>query len=89
MCSTLAVRTQEVFGEKSSPIIAKRKQTLVLELLSSAGRLLKMTQDLASFWEDSYKDGRKEMKGRYPKHIWPDNPAEHLATTKTKRHFKS
>ena len=86
---TLAVRIQEVFGEKSSPMIAKGKQALVLELLSPAGRPLQVTKDLASFWAGSYQDVQKEMKGRYPKHIWPDNPAEHVATTKTKRHFKS
>ncbi|WP_277871245.1 ATP-dependent helicase C-terminal domain-containing protein, partial [Vibrio sp. 10N.261.55.A7] len=50
-------------------------------------RPLQVTQDLASFWAGSYKDVQKEMKGRYPKHVWPDDPATHVATSKTKRQF--
>ncbi len=85
----LSVRMQEVFGESDSPLIAKGSKKLVLELLSPAQRPLQVTQDLAGFWQGSYKDVQKEMKGRYPKHVWPDDPANHIATTKTKRHFNS
>ena len=83
----LSVRMQEVFGESDSPLIAKGRKKLVLELLSPAQRPLQITQDLAGFWQGAYKEVQKEMKGRYPKHVWPDDPANHVATTKTKRHF--
>lgn len=85
----LSVRMQEVFGEHSSPQIAQGRKTLVLELLSPAQRPLQVTRDLASFWSGSYKEVQKEMKGRYPKHVWPDDPANHVATTKTKRQLNS
>ncbi len=81
----LSVRMQEVFGEKATPVIAKGKQALVMELLSPAQRPLQITRDLAGFWAGAYKEVQKEMKGRYPKHVWPDDPANHIATTKTKR----
>ncbi len=84
----LSVRIQEVFGEQASPVIAKGTKRLVLELLSPAQRPIQVTQDLAAFWAGSYKEVQKEMKGRYPKHVWPDDPANHIATTKTKRHFE-
>lgn len=85
----LSVRMQEVFGEQASPTIAEGRKTLVLELLSPAQRPLQVTRDLASFWAGAYGEVQKEMKGRYPKHVWPDDPANHVATTKTKRHFNS
>jgi ATP-dependent helicase HrpB len=81
----LSVRMQEMFGEPTSPVIADGRKKIVLELLSPAQRPLQLTSDLAGFWAGAYKEVQKEMKGRYPKHPWPDNPAEHLATTKTKR----
>lgn len=81
----LSIRMQEVFGEQASPQIALGRKTIVMELLSPAQRPLQVTRDLASFWNGAYKDVQKEMKGRYPKHVWPDNPATHVATTKTKR----
>ncbi len=80
---------QEVFGEQSSPTIAQGRKTLVLELLSPAQRPLQVTRDLASFWSGAYKEVQKEMKGRYPKHVWPDDPASHVATNKTKRQLNS
>lgn len=83
----LSVRMQEIFGESDSPVIAQGQKKLVLELLSPAQRPLQITQDLAGFWQSSYKDVQKEMKGRYPKHIWPDDPANHVPTAKTKRNF--
>ncbi|MDW6003032.1 ATP-dependent helicase HrpB [Vibrio mangrovi] len=66
----LSVRIQEVFGEKSSPVIAQGKKRLVMELLSPAQRPIQITQDLAAFWAGSYAEVKKEMKGRYPKHNW-------------------
>ncbi|CAK1845661.1 RNA-dependent NTPase HrpB [Vibrio crassostreae] len=81
----ISVRMQEVFGEQDSPLIAQGGKKVVLELLSPAQRPLQITQDLAGFWAGAYKEVQKEMKGRYPKHPWPDDPANHVATTKTKR----
>lgn len=83
----LSVRMQEMFGQAKSPLIAKGRQAILVDLLSPAQRSLQRTKDLASFWQGSYQDVQKEMKGRYPKHIWPDDPANHQATRKTKRHF--
>ncbi|EJE8152919.1 ATP-dependent helicase HrpB [Vibrio alginolyticus] len=85
----LSVRMQEVFGESGSPTVALGRKRLVLELLSPAQRPLQVTSDLAAFWNGSYKDVQKEMKGRYPKHVWPDDPANHVATTKTKRQLNN
>lgn len=83
----LAVKLQEMFGEPTTPTIANGKVALVLELLSPAQRPLQITQDLAGFWQGSYKDVQKEMKGRYPKHPWPDDPANHLPTRKIKKYL--
>nr|WP_319554944.1 ATP-dependent helicase HrpB [uncultured Vibrio sp.] len=85
----LSVRMQEVFGKSTSPTVALGRKPLVLELLSPAQRPLQVTTDLAAFWKGSYKDVQKEMKGRYPKHVWPDDPASHVATTKTKRQLNN
>jgi ATP-dependent helicase HrpB len=56
-------------------------------LLSPAGRPLQTTSDLGLFWQGSYKEIQKEMKGRYPKHFWPDDPANAVPTNKTKKHM--
>ncbi|EWS70416.1 ATP-dependent helicase HrpB [Vibrio vulnificus] len=85
----LSVRMQEMFGEQSSPTVAQGRVKLTLELLSPARRPLQVTQDLAGFWAGAYKEVQKEMKGRYPKHVWPDDPATHQATNKTKRQLHS
>jgi len=81
----LAVKLQEMFGCEHTPAIAQGKVKLLVHLLSPARHPLQVTQDLAGFWRGSYQDVKKEMKGRYPKHPWPDNPLEALATKKTKR----
>lgn len=83
----LAVKLQEMFGCKDTPTINHGKTALVLHLLSPARRPLQVTQDLNSFWENSYQDVKKEMRGRYPKHPWPDDPYAALPTAKTKRHL--
>ncbi len=71
----LAVRLQEMFGCTTTPTIG-RGTAVMLHLLSPARRPLQVTQDLASFWQNSYREVQKDMKGRYPKHYWPDNPME-------------
>ncbi len=82
----LAVRMQEMFGEATTPSIAEGRVPLVLELLSPAHRPLQITRDLGAFWAGSYRDVQKEMKGRYPKHIWPDDPANTAPTRRTKKY---
>lgn len=81
----LAVKLQEMFGCIDTPTIADGRISLLVHLLSPAGRPLQITQDLAGFWRDSYLEVRKEMRGRYPKHPWPLNPAESEATAHVKR----
>ena len=72
----LAVRLQEMFGQTDSPRIAGGRIAVLIHLLSPAGRPLAVTADLKSFWANAYQDVRKQMRGRYPKHRWPDNPLE-------------
>ncbi|WP_157980735.1 ATP-dependent helicase HrpB [Aliidiomarina taiwanensis] len=81
----IALKLQEVFGTPSSPTLANGQLTLAFELLSPAGRLLHRTADLASFWQNAWPEVRKEMRGRYPKHPWPEHPVEAEATHLTKR----
>ena len=82
----LAVRMQEMFGEAKTPTIAQGRVPLVLELLSPAQRPLQVTSDLSAFWQGSYREVQKEMKGRYPKHVWPDDPANTAPTRRTKKY---
>lgn len=82
----LAVRLQEVFGEQRSPMLAEGRIPVVLELLSPAHRPLQITGDLAAFWQGAYREVQKEMKGRYPKHAWPDDPATAVPTRRTKKY---
>ncbi|WP_196140345.1 ATP-dependent helicase HrpB [Aliikangiella sp. G2MR2-5] len=81
----LAVKLQEMFGEKDSPEIANGQIKVIVHLLSPARRPLQVTSDLASFWTNGYEAVKKEMKGRYPKHPWPDDPLTAVATNLTKR----
>jgi ATP-dependent helicase HrpB len=71
----LAVRLQEVFGLAATPRIADGRVPLVLHLLSPAGRPVQITRDLDSFWANGYFQVRKDLRGRYPKHAWPDDPS--------------
>ncbi len=80
----LAVRLQEMFGLDRTPTVMAGRVRLLVHLLSPAGRPLQVTQDLENFWHSSYDAVKKDMKGRYPKHHWPDDP---LAATPT-RHVK-
>lgn len=78
----LAVRLQEMFGCVETPRVADGQVAVTVHLLSPAGRPVQVTQDLARFWATSYFDVRKDLRGRYPKHHWPENP---LAATPTRR----
>lgn len=80
----LAVRLQELFGLAETPRIANGRQLLKLHLLSPARRPVQVTQDLASFWSTTYSDVKKDLKGRYPKHYWPENPLIAEATARAK-----
>lgn len=81
----LAVKLQEMFGCEATPRVALGRVPLLIHLLSPAQRPLQVTQDLTGFWRNSYHDVKKEMKGRYPKHPWPDDPLTSPATRFTKK----
>jgi ATP-dependent helicase HrpB len=82
----LRVRLQEMFGLQSAPQVADGRARLKIELLSPAGRPVAVTQSLETFWRDAYSDVRKDMRGRYPKHSWPEDPlnAKPLAPRKVR-----
>ena len=84
---TLAIRIQELYGLSTHPTIGKGKLPITLSLLSPGHREIQKTADLATFWTGSYFAVQKEMKGRYPKHFWPDKPEAAIATTKTKKNM--
>jgi ATP-dependent helicase HrpB len=81
---TVSVRLQEVFGLTATPTVANGRVALTLELLSPARRPVQITQDLMSFWARGYPDVRKELKGRYPRHHWPDDPLTATPTARAK-----
>lgn len=81
---TIAVRLQELFGLNTHPSIAAGKVPLVLELLSPAQRPVQVTRDLPGFWRGSYAAVRSDLRGRYPRHPWPDDPASALPTRRAK-----
>ena len=78
----LAVRLQEVFGWLRSPRLARDRVPVVLELLSPGYKPVQTTEDLENFWNKTYFEVRKELRARYPKHSWPDNPLEAKAVAK-------
>lgn len=80
----LAIRVQELFGLKQHPTVAGGRLPLLLELQSPAHRPIQTTRDLPGFWAGSWRDVRADMRGRYPKHPWPEDPAEALPTTRVK-----
>lgn len=80
----LAVRLQEMFGLADTPRIGRGKVPLTLHLLSPAQRPVQVTRDLASFWQNAYFDVKKDLKGRYPKHNWPDDPLQAAPTNRTR-----
>jgi ATP-dependent helicase HrpB len=81
----LAVPLQEMLGMQTGPALASGRIVPVLHLLSPAGRPLQVTRDLGGFWRGAYSEVKKEMRGRYPKHFWPDDPLTASATRHTKR----
>ncbi len=81
---TIAVRLQELFGLNTHPSIAAGKVPLVLELLSPAQRPVQVTRDLPGFWRGSYAAVRSDLRGRYPRHPWPEDPASALPTRRVK-----
>jgi ATP-dependent helicase HrpB len=81
---TIAVRLQELFGLNTHPSIAKGAVPLVLELLSPAHRPVQVTRDLPGFWRGSYAAVRSDLRGRYPRHPWPEDPASAAPTRRVK-----
>ena len=81
---SLSIRVQELFGLKVHPSIAGGRLPLTLELLSPAHRPIQITRDLAGFWSGSWADVKADMRGRYPKHPWPDDPASAMPTARAK-----
>ena len=80
----LAVKLQELFGLAETPRIAMGRVPLTLHLLSPAGRPIQVTRDLGSFWRNTYAEVKKELKGRYPRHPWPDDPWTATPTARAK-----
>jgi len=81
----LAVHLQEMFGTQNTPTLLNGKIKLMIHLLSPAHKPMQITQDLESFWINTYADVRKDLRGKYKKHYWPDDPLEAQATSKTKK----
>ena len=83
----LAVRLQELFGTDDTPAVLGGKVKLMIHLLSPASRPMQVTKDLKSFWENTYDEVKKELRGKYKRHYWPDDPLEAKATSKTKKNM--
>jgi ATP-dependent helicase HrpB len=86
--AVVAVRIQEVYGLKQQPLILNNSLAITFELLSPAQRPIQTTDDIVSFFKGSYKEVQKEMKGRYPRHFWPDDPINSLPTATTKKRME-
>ena len=84
----LAVRLQELFGQIDTPKICRGELNVLIHLLSPARRPLAVTQDLHSFWTNTYPEIRSQLRARYPKHVWPENPLTATPTNKTKRRHR-
>ncbi len=84
----LAVRIQEMFGQIETPRIGKGDRLVLIHLLSPAKRPLAVTQDLPSFWKNTYPEIRRQLQARYPKHVWPDDPLHAKPTNKTKKQLQ-
>lgn len=78
------VKLQELFGLTETPRIGRQRHPVILELLSPAGRPVQTTSDLASFWKNTYPEVRKQLRGRYPRHPWPDDPLTAAPTARAK-----
>ena len=84
----LSIKLQELFGLRATPLIGARKEPLLILLLAPNGRPVQTTRDLASFWSTTYPEVRKELRGRYPKHPWPEDPWNAVPTARTMRGSK-
>jgi ATP-dependent helicase HrpB len=84
----LAVRMQELYGLQQHPYLLNGKLAVTVELLSPAQRPIQTTEDIVGFWQGSYREVQKEMKGRYPRHFWPDDPLNAPATSTTKKRME-
>jgi ATP-dependent helicase HrpB len=80
----LSIRVQELYGLDTHPAIAGGRVPLLIELLSPAGRPIQTTRDLPGFWRGSWQEVRREMRGRYPKHDWPERPEIAAPTTRAR-----
>ncbi|MFI4997577.1 MAG: ATP-dependent helicase C-terminal domain-containing protein, partial [Hyphomicrobiales bacterium] len=87
--ASLSIRVQELFGLHEHPRLAGGRQALVLNLLSPAHRPIQITADLPGFWRGSWKEVRSELRGRYPKHPWPEDPFSAPASSRAKAHGKA
>ena len=81
---TIEVKLPEMYGVSTHPTVGPRRHPLRIALLSPGGKPLQVTMDLPGFWDGSYAEVRKEMRGRYPRHPWPENPREADPTTRAK-----
>jgi ATP-dependent helicase HrpB len=81
----LPVKLQETFGWTTTPTVADGRVPVLLHLLSPAGRPVAITSDLATFWREGYRQVRAELRGRYPRHPWPEDPATATPTARTNR----
>jgi ATP-dependent helicase HrpB len=82
---TLAVRLQELFGLEETPTVARGRVPVVLQLLSPGYKPVQVTRDLRSFWRGAYVEVKKELRARYPKHSWPDDPLTAPPTARARR----
>ena len=83
----LAVRLQEMFGTSNTPTVLNGKVKLMIHLLSPARKPMQITQDLENFWKTTYAEVKKELRGKYKRHYWPDDPLTAIATSKTKKNM--
>ena len=81
----MSVRIQEVFGITNHPTIGEAKEPILFELLSPAQRPIQLTKDLPGLWAGSYADLLKDMRAKYPKHYWPEDPSEAEPTRRLKK----
>jgi ATP-dependent helicase HrpB len=82
---TVELRVQALFGVNDHPVVGTNRVPLILSLTSPAGKPIQTTRDLQGFWTGSWADVAKEMRGRYPRHNWTDDPANDVASLKTKK----
>jgi len=82
---SVSVKLQELFGLAETPRIGRRREPVVLALLAPNGRPVQITRDLRSFWDRTYPEVRKELRGRYPKHPWPEDPWSAPPTARTRK----